>query len=602
MAIDPKFIEELKNKNDIVDVVGKYCALEQRGGSFWARCPLPGHSERTPSFSVNQYGQFYKCFGCGRGGDAIKFIMEMESMPYIDAVRFLAEKSGMTLPDTLMDERRTSEEYKKKDTMLSILRDTAKFYVANLRSGNADEHKAYIAKRGLTKETVTAFGIGASLDYYSLPEYLKGKGYNYEDMLAAGVIAKHENRNTGREEYIDFEAKRLVFPTINALGEVIAFCGRALEKVDFQKYKNTRETYLFSKSKTLYNINRIKKLKAAGPIKEIIMVEGQMDAVSLSSAGFENVVASMGTSLTKEQARLIKRYTENVLISYDGDFAGQAANIRGLEILKSEGLNVKVVTLPEGLDPDDVIRKHGAEEYRRLLGEALPLVDYKIKILYNKFMDGSEEGRRKYIAEAVKVISESPSDAEREDLVKKVSKETGITFQSINRDLEKIRNGAEAALNKKPAALSERSRTENALAMAEKFVLARVLCSARRPLPDYFDFSEIVFTDPHRQEIAAYLSDKLAGGVKINPSSLYEFVSEEDRPEAEDILFMIGSPALENDAEEKYFNDCVKRIKDEGLKRKIAELSSLFQNESDSAKRMEISREINELMKRMKKR
>ncbi len=588
MAIDPKFIEELKNKNEITDVVSGYCALEQRGGNFWARCPLPGHSERTPSFSVNQYGQFFKCFGCGRGGDVINFVMEMESLPYIDAVKFLAERAGLTLPDSVAEERRTSEEYKKKDTLLSILKDTAKFYVAYLRSGNAKEHEAYVQTRGLSKETITAFGIGASPDFYSLPNYLKEKGYSYEDMLAAGVVAEHENKNTGRREYIDFEAKRLVFPTINAMGEVIAFCGRALGKVDFQKYKNTRETYLFSKSKTLYNINRIKKLKAAGPVKEVIMVEGQMDAVSLSSAGFNNVVASMGTSLTKEQARLLKRYTENVLISYDGDFAGQSANVRGLEILKNEGLNVKVVTLPDGLDPDDVIRKFGAEGYAKLLNEALPLIDYKIKLLENKFLNGTDEGRRKFIAEAVKVVRESPQESEREELLRHVSKVTGITYQSIYRDMEKSPESQVIEEKSKP-----QQKAESSLVRAERFILARVMWSGKRPLPEWFMFGDVTFSDPHRQEIAAYLSDLLASGMEIKPSLTYDYVSDEDKPEAQEVISLLGSPTLENDVNEKFFKDCFVLVKKTAIENEIKELTQLAQNETDVERRNELIQKIN---------
>ncbi|MBP5194003.1 MAG: DNA primase [Clostridia bacterium] len=599
MAIDPKFIEQLKDKNDIVDVVSRYCTLQQRGGSFWACCPLPGHTERTPSFSANQNGQFYKCFGCGRGGDSIKFIMEMESMTYPEAVKLLAEWSNMELPDDFREERRTNDEYRKKETYLSILRDTAKFYVSNLRSGRATEHEEYIAKRGLSRETVTTFGIGASLDFDSLPEFLRGKGYKDEDMVAAGVVTEKET--DGKRSIVDFEAKRLVFPTINALGEVIAFCGRVMWPTDFQKYKNTRETMLFSKSKALFNINNIKKQKAAGPIPEIIIVEGQMDAVSLFSAGFKNVVASMGTSLTRDQAKLVKRYTENVLISYDGDFAGQKANIRGLEILSAEGLNVKVVALPDGMDPDDVIKKMGADEYRKMLDGALPLVDFKLKILKDKFYSGDKPDRRRYISEALKVLRADGSESEREELLRRLSKETGITFQALSRDLEKAPISQKN--EQKTADLSPADSQKSGggrLAVAERFVLARALVSDKKPLPGDLTFEELRFTDPHRMEIAAYVSDFLSSGLKLKPSLLYEYMSDEDKPETAEVISLIGSPALEDDAADIFFSDCVKLIKTEAIKSRIERLKLLAEKEEDADRRGDLLREIIDLNKQVK--
>lgn len=591
MAIEPRFIEQLKSKCDLVDVVSKYSPLQQKGGNLWACCPLPGHNERTPSFCINRYGQFYKCFGCGRGGDVISFIMEMESLPYMDAVKHLAEMADMELPTSFKEDRKTSEDYKKKDTILSILKDTAMFYVNNLRSGNAHEHEAYLKKRGLTKQTVTAFGIGASLDYYSLPKYLKKKGYSEADMISAGVVSEKENEDKTKT-LTDFEGKRLIFPIINAMGEVIAFGGRVMEKTDFGKYKNTRETLVFVKNKTLYNINRIKKLKAKGPIKEIIMVEGYMDAISLSTAGFENVVASMGTSLTKEQARLLKRYTENVLICYDGDFAGQSANIRGLEILKAEGLSVKVVSLPDGMDPDDVIKKLGAGAYEKCLEEAMPLVDFKLKILRDKFMNGSAEGKRRYLSEAVKVIRESASEAEREDLLRKISKETNISYQSIRRDMENrpVENVEEQKVLQRKLVASH--------VRAERFILARMI--SKRPLPDGFVFGEVDFEDGIRMEIAAYIADFMRNGMQVKPSVLYDYLGEEGREEAEEVLMTLSSKELEEDVDDKFFFDCVKLLKKASLEKKLELLKQRAESQPDLQKRAELTREIMETTTRLR--
>ncbi len=253
IKFDDKFLDELKSKLNIVDVIGGYCQLARKGGSYWACCPLPGHSEKTPSFAVNEAGQFYKCFGCGRGGDVIKFIMEMESLNFYEAVIFLCDKAHIPLPE---DDGKDSADYttqKKfadKERLQSLMRDTALFYVAELKTEECAEHRKYLKKRGLTSREVTAFGIGASPNYDKLPEYLTKKGYTKEEMTLSGAVTHNKERNS----YYDALATRLIFPIIDAFGKVIAFGGRKLEKTDFGKYKNTTDSQLFSKRKKRFTI------------------------------------------------------------------------------------------------------------------------------------------------------------------------------------------------------------------------------------------------------------------------------------------------------------------------------------------------------------
>lgn len=429
-GMDPRFMQELKQKNNIVEVIGSYIALDRKGGNYWACCPF--HHEKTPSFAVNESEQFYHCFGCGVSGDVVRFVQEIESTDFPGAVRILAARAKIPVPESDFDSEKAAALKRKRDTLVKILLDTARFYLSNLYGGRAEAHLEYISRRKLAPTTVKKFGLGASLDFYSLPEYLTGKGYSRADLLDSGVLTEAKN---GR--LIDSQGGRLIFPIINAFDEVVAFGGRLLEKSDFAKYKNTKETLVFNKSKTLYNINLLKKLKRTKPISEVIVVEGYMDTISLYQAGFENVVASMGTSLTKDQARLVKRYSENVLISYDGDFAGQKADLRGLEILKDENLNVRVVPLPDGLDPDDVA-KQGAAAYQACLDAAMPLIDYKLHALEGKYDLKKSEDKRNFLAEALKVVRTAESESEKEDLLKKLRDKTEISYQSLERDLNNL--------------------------------------------------------------------------------------------------------------------------------------------------------------------
>ena len=400
-----EFLTTLKEKLNIIEVAGNYISLERRGGSWWACCPF--HHEKTPSFAINETDQYYHCFGCGESGDVIKFVQNMENIEFMDAVKLLADRANLQVPQVGADSKQTVELKRKKDAILNILNDCAHFYLNNLNSGNADAHIEYILKRKIPSNIVRKFGLGASLNFYDLPKYLLSKGYARQDMIDSGAINEADGR------LLDAQGGRLIYPIINAMDEVIAFGGRVLKKTDFGKYKNTKETLVFNKSKTLYNINLLKKLKKEQTINEVIIVEGYMDTISLYQAGFKNVVASMGTSLTQDQARLIKRYTENVLISYDGDAAGQKANMRGLDILKSNGLNVKVVPLSDGLDPDDMIKQRGADAYRNCLDRAMPLIDYKLSSVQKGFDVSKTDDKRKFVQEAIKIIKTADSAAGR---------------------------------------------------------------------------------------------------------------------------------------------------------------------------------------------
>lgn len=571
MRFDQSYIEELKSRNDIVDVVSAYCQLEQKGGAFWARCPLPGHMEKTPSFCVNRVGQFFKCFGCGRGGDVISFIEEVESLDYVEAVKYLASRAGMELPN--VDEKaeeRLKTAAKEKETRLAILRETALFYVHNLSTPQGAKYVDYIRNRGFDDGVFKAFGLGASLDYRTLPRYLAKKGFRYSDMLEAGVVSYNAEKN----EYYDFEAERLIVPIIDGMNNVVAFGGRVIVKTDFAKYKNTRETSVFIKNKTLYNVNNLKKLKRQkGVLPYVIMVEGYMDVIALYSAGFKNVVASMGTSLTNEQAKLLLRYTDTVVISYDGDLAGQKATFRGLKILQDAGLKVKCVALPDGLDPDEIIKTRGVEGYERILDGALPLIDFKLEYLKKKYDVGDITERRSFVDEALRVISESDKEYEREELLRKLSSYSRLTYESLKRDLEK-RSAAVKDKEEKPEIKSERSgRNEK----AERFILASVVFDKRYASGE--EIEEIEFSSKERRAIAEAVADRLNSGEKVVPSALYDLLGEGCIDELNAVYLSIDE--VKSESAPQYYADCVKTLKRAALNAEIEKLNALLAEQTD---------------------
>ena len=577
------FIRELKEKNDIVEVIGSYIPLERRGYNYWACCPF--HHEKTPSFSVNAADGYYHCFGCGVSGDVIGFVKGYENVDFMQAVQILAARAHLEVP--AYDDRSAEEaaaKKKKRDRLSALMRDTARFYFKNLYSGRAEAHIAYLHKRGFSPSTVKKFGIGASLDYHSLPSYLLAQGYTPEECVESGACAR-----TDEGRLIDSEGERLIIPIINHMDEVVAFGGRLLKNADRAKYKNTRETMLFNKSKTLYNINLVKKEKRAGGLASLIMVEGYMDAISLYEAGFRGVVASMGTSLTKEQARLAKRYTENVFISYDGDFAGQKANLRGLEILKQEGLKVRVVPMPDGMDPDDVVQKLGAEGYRECLGKAMPLIDFRLFAAKRKYDLTKTEERRDYVSEALSIVREAESAAEREELLRRISEETRISVGALQRDLENapvVPKAAEPVRPKEDDANREKK--------AARFLLAA--CLLGKPYAESFDLSSVDFDDPAHRTIALYvISGRKAG--RVRASGIFDLMPADG--ELAEILNLDYGDNLDSPAAEKYFQDCVRTLKEKSLSEKIAAARVRYADASDEERR-ELLRAIDEYTKQLK--
>ena len=589
-GFSPEFMQELKDKNSLVDVAATYFSTDRRGNDYWACCPF--HHEKTPSFVIHAIDQYYHCFGCGVSGNVINLVMEMESLSFPDAVKFLANRAGMAMPETNYDSERTEELKRKKDKLLQITLATARFYLSNLYSGKADAHLEYIAKRELSPGTLKKFGIGASLDYDSLPAYLLDSGFLKADILDSGVCAISD-----RGRLYDSLGERLIVPIINSFNEVIAFGGRILgaKRERIAKYKNTKDTLLFNKRKTLFNVNLLKKYKQNRVLPYVIMVEGYMDTISLHQAGFENVVASMGTSLTQEQARMLKRFSENVMISYDQDAAGQNADMRGLEILKDEHLNVKVVVMPEGDDPDDVVRKYGADKYRECLDNALPLIDYKLLSLEKKYDLTKTEDKRRYAQAAMSVIREADSASEREDLLKTVRDKTGFTFQSLSRDLEEFTPKVKPQTQN--VKRTEGQEKSDRVKKANRFIIGAVLFS--QPYAKDYPLREEDFDEDVHKTIVRYVDACREQGRKVRVSELFD-VFGEDSAEFNEILDLNTDEQLYGEGAKQYFTDCVKTAGRHRLQGKINEIKQKIGETIDLQARRELVSQLSALTKELK--
>lgn len=413
-----ELIEEIRISNDIISVVGEYIQLKRKGKGFFGLCPF--HSEKTPSFHVDPVKQLYYCFGCGNGGSVIQFVMGVENLDYIEAVKFLADKAGILLPEG--EDEKYKEIARKKKQILKINVEAARFFYEQIEDEKNSFAREYLASRGIKRRTVRKFGIGYSLkDWDALYKHLKAKGYDDDILLESGLVLK--NKNGG---YYDRFRGRIIFPIFDLRGNVLGFGGRVLDNSE-PKYMNSPETMVYNKRKHLYGLNFAKNSSH----KRIIVVEGYMDVISLFQFGIINTVASLGTALTESQGRLLKKYTEEIIISFDADTAGKAATIRGLDILDSIGCNVKVLEMPEGEDPDEFVKKYGADAFNSLINKSLSLVEYKIKALKSEIDTNNTEGKIIFLNKTADVLSKLDNDIEREMYIKKIAKEYEISQESI---------------------------------------------------------------------------------------------------------------------------------------------------------------------------
>lgn len=424
MAFPTSFIDELLARNPIEDVVSSYVSLSSKSGRLWGLCPF--HSEKTPSFSVSDEKQMYYCFGCHKGGGVINFVMEIENLDYPDAVRFLARRANLTVPE---DSNYVSTS-SKKTRLLEVNRQAARFFNANLSEPDGQEALRYLKeKRGLKNGTITRFGLGyAKNSWDSLLKELKKRGFTEDEIIDAGLAIRS---GSGKGCYDRFR-NRVMFPIIDVAGNVIAFGGRVLDD-STPKYLNSPDTLAFSKRKNLFAINYAKKTK----LGYFILTEGNMDAVSLHQAGFDCAVASCGTALTDEQAKLISKYVDEVIIAYDGDEAGTMATQKAINILNKAELKVRVLKMPGAKDPDEYIKKNGADAFRLLVERAENHIEYRLLNLQHQYDLTQDDNKVEFLKEAVKLVATLPNAVQREVYATRAAEAAGVSVDSVMSEVQR---------------------------------------------------------------------------------------------------------------------------------------------------------------------
>lgn len=421
MAFPASFIDELVARNPIEDVVGQYVSLKRSGANLFGLCPF--HGEKTASFSVSPEKGICYCFGCHKGGGVINFTMEIEGLSYPDAVRSLAKRVGLTVPE---DEQYESR-YRAQERLWALMKEAGRFFNERLYAPEGEVCRAYISKRGLTKSIVTQFGMGYAPDSWNaLVDAMRKKGYTDQELQAADLVGEKNGR------IYDRFRNRLMFPIIDVRGNVVGFGGRVLDKSE-PKYLNSNETLIFNKRKNLFGLNFAKKTKQPN----MILVEGNIDVVTLHQFGFDNAVASLGTSLTEDQVTLLSRYTEEVILTYDGDEAGQRAAKRAIPMLEKAGIKVRVLQVKDAKDPDEFLQKFGADKFKLLLEDSSNRVEYQINAIRGKYDLRIDDQKIQYVQEAAELICTLDSSVKREVYGGRVAESAGITPEAMKLEVDK---------------------------------------------------------------------------------------------------------------------------------------------------------------------
>ena len=554
MRISDEMVEKIKQENDIVDVVSEVVSLKRHGRNYFGLCPF--HNDKSPSLSVAQDKQIYKCFSCNEAGNVITFVMKQKNMNFPEALKYLADRANIPLE---IGDSKSTGTMKKKEALFKANVETARFYFGSLNSSRVA--KEYFTNRGIKESTIRRFGLGYAKDgWNNLIYYLRKKGFKDEILQEAGLILKSEKKGTLYDRF----RNRVMFPVFDIKGNVIGFGGRVLDDSK-PKYLNSPETLIFQKGTNLYGLNFALKDKIED--RYFIIVEGYMDCISLHQYGITNVVASLGTALTINQARLLKRYADKIIISYDADIAGQNATIRGLEILKEAGLDVRVLVIPEGKDPDEFIRVNGKEAFLKLVNSAESLIEYRLNRAEEDINFKNREMHIKYI-ERVSEIFINLNAIEKDVYIKKVSEEKGISEESIYKGINTLVNKNNQDMNKKEEFRTE-LYLEPAYLKAEKTLIKLMFND------DYFEFilknisEDELFLEAHKKIFNLIISAR-----QENVDNLYSYVEArcDDVEASKELVKIQQIKVIKAKDDEKLIKDCMKKVKVNWITEKIQKL------------------------------
>lgn len=586
-----ELIDEIRSKNDIVDIISQYVVLKRSGRNFFGLCPF--HKEKSPSFSVSPDKQIFHCFGCGVGGNVFHFVEKIENLGFIESLEMLADRAGINLPtiSNSVDDKLL----KLKSKVYDINAETAKFYHENLYKPTSKEAQNYIKKRKLDNRTLKNFLIGYSGNFNELYVHLKSKGFTDEEILTSGLVNKNDNG-----KFIDRFRRRLMFPIQDTRNRVIAFGGRVLDDSK-PKYINSSENIVYSKGKHLFGLNIAKKEH----LKKIIIVEGYMDAISLHQRGITNAVASLGTALTESQGRLLRKSSEQVIIGYDADGAGQAATVRGLEILQNLGCDIRILQIEGAKDPDEFVTKYGPERFLKYVDNAISLVEYKIKVLKQKLDINNTNDKIKFLKEIAKELAKISNNIEREVYVDKISLEYNISKEAIYSEINKLiygKNEDEKRINVTKVVQPQKKvieETDKAVAKREGLIIYLLI---NYPNEAYSKIKEVVSVEDIKSErnkkVITKLYEELEKGYS-NINNVLDWFQEEE------IINYLTS-IMAYDFEITEVNKCIEDILNIYIKEKLIKkrndiINKLENKELDKEDKANYEKQLSEIIVKLAK-
>lgn len=579
-----EIIDEVRQSNDIVDVLSQYMYLKRSGRNYFGLCPF--HNEKSPSFSVSPDKQIFHCFGCGTGGNAITFVMKIEGIGFIEAVQMLAERANIQLPTLENNVDSRKEELKAK--VYKVNEFAAKFYHQNLYTPNAKIAQEYVKKRMLSNETLEAYQIGFSGKFNELYNALKKQGFHDEEMLESGLVNRNENGT-----YIDRYRNRLMFPICDVRNRVIAFGGRVLDDSK-PKYINSPENIVYSKGRHLFGLNVAKKVD----IKKIIVVEGYMDVISLHQRGVKNVVAALGTALTQQQGFLLRKNSQQIILSFDSDDAGQTAKDRAINVLQNMGFDLRVLQMEGAKDPDEYIIKYGNARFLNLVDKAISILEFKVKLLQKGLNLENVSDKIKFLNEIAKLIAQVDNTMEREIYIEKISKTYEISKEAIYAEVNKLaysKNQGEKVLEKKkPVVVKkiEEPKVSQAILKRENMILTILLTgdlNLYQIIKQNVNWQEL--QDTLNKEIAKKLYEEFEKG-NSNINAILDNLREEEQSHITEIM----ADDYEIEDMEKAIDDVLHGYQKDKLNDKKLKILSALETESDSEQKRNLEKELSEII------